>query len=83
MYFVVGKNGPTTSKTAQRVAATTFKPSHAVVGHFCPNPAGDAIFAVRFVAELAGMNHYLAHAASRGSAENRYRKIYKLTYDTP
>jgi len=60
MYFVVGKNGMNTRKKVRRVVIHTRKLSDAVDGHFYHNPVGNAFFAARFVAALAGMNNYLS-----------------------
>ena len=82
MYFVVGKNGADTRQKAHGVVIHTPKLSNAVDAHFCHNPKGDANFAARVVADLAGMSNYLARAAPSGSDKIRYRKIHKINVHT-
>jgi hypothetical protein len=55
-------------KSAAR-SGSTGKLFDAVVSHFFHNPKGDAIFADRYVAALAGMNNYLTQAAPCGSTK--------------
>jgi hypothetical protein len=69
MYFVVGKNGIDTRKRARGVVIHTPKLSDDVDAHFYHNPKGDANFAARVVAALAGMNHYLTQAAPSGTTK--------------
>lgn len=77
MHFVVGKNGIDTRKRARGVVTHTPKISDDVDAHFFHNPSGDANFAARFVAALAGTHAYLTRAAPGGSDKIRYRKMYK------
>jgi hypothetical protein len=69
MHFVVGKNGIDTRKGVRGVVIHTPKLPDNVDAHFYHNPKGDANFAARFVAALAGMSSYLAQAAPSGTTK--------------
>lgn len=51
-------------------SGSTVEPSDAVDNYFCYNPKGDADFAVRVVAALAGRARYLLHTAPSGCQQN-------------